>query len=132
MSGHELARIAGVSRNTIHLIENTSLNVRLGTLCKLARALQTDPRAFFSNKRYGPPTEARLGNLQKAVATNVRAHRIEQGISQNQMNKDLALAPRYLGVIEREAPDLSLDVLDKLATYLDCPLDVILLDTESD
>jgi len=130
MSGDELARIAGVSRNTVYLIENTSSNVQLGTVCKLARALQTDPSAFFSNDKYRAPTVLRLGNLQRVVARNVRAHRVRQEISQNQMNRDLAMAPGYLGVIERKAPDLSLDVLEKIAFYLACPLDEMLLDSK--
>lgn len=68
VSGNELANAAGISRNTLHLIENKAANVQLDTLGRIATALDVDPCQFFVNDTLPSPPLHRIENLRAAVA----------------------------------------------------------------
>ncbi len=127
MTGDELALEACISRNTLYQIENRQENVRLDTVGAVARALKVDPCAFFLRDEIAFPTPGRIDNLRRTVATNIREIREVREISQNRMTDDLGLAKGYLGVIERNAPNLTLDLLDWIASYLKVQMEDLLV-----
>ncbi|WP_083451979.1 helix-turn-helix domain-containing protein [Candidatus Burkholderia verschuerenii] len=82
ISGNDFAAAAGISRNTLHLIENKDANVRLDTVGQIALALKTDPCAFFGSSLRGKPTKLRIANLRRSVAGNIRRIRESKGLGQ--------------------------------------------------
>ena len=56
------------------------------------------------------------------VAWNVRRIRVENGVSQERLAFDAGVDRSYLGGIERETENPTVDVLDRLATTLAVPL----------
>ncbi|TXC80590.1 helix-turn-helix domain-containing protein [Paraburkholderia azotifigens] len=126
LSLNEVARAAAISRNTIYLIETHSANVQLGTVARLSIALDVDPRIFFSEIATSPSPPADLQEtIRGTIASNIKAKRLELGISQNELERDLMMPRGYLGIIERKAPDLSLDSLERIARRLGIPLDAL-------
>ncbi len=59
-------------------------------------------------------------NLGKVVAQNVKAKRIELGLSQIQLAKKTGLTVRYISRLENTSPNITLDVLERLAAGLGC------------
>lgn len=124
LSREDLAKKASISRNTLYLIEEVKTNVRLLTMCRLATALKIHPCQFFSSARNGclAPTRYAGSNLPAIVARNIKQLREQRGLSQNELTK-LAQLPRgYISEIERSQPDLTLDVLSRIAAALDVPV----------
>ncbi|WP_373321079.1 transposase [Paraburkholderia flagellata] len=124
-----LATEAGISPNTLYLIEKSQINVHIDTLCKVAKALRTDPCAFFSNGNHPAPTAARLNNLRRLVGENIRAARQSRNVSQAQLTRELGLPLGYLGRIERTAPNVRLDTLEKIARELGLRFEALFADT---
>ena len=60
--------------------------------------------------------------LGKLVAENVKAIRLERGISQQALANKSNLTVRYISRLENTAPNITLDVLEKLARGLGCPV----------
>jgi transcriptional regulator with XRE-family HTH domain len=56
------------------------------------------------------------------VAWNVRRIRVENGVSQERLAFDAGVDRSYLGGIERETENPTVDVLERLATTLAVPL----------
>ena len=61
-------------------------------------------------------------NGRSLVARNVRRIRVTQGISQERLAFDSGIDRSYLGGIEREAENPTVDLLDRLAGTLGVPL----------
>ncbi|BBU30252.1 hypothetical protein BTHE68_39860 [Burkholderia sp. THE68] len=129
LSKASLAFKAKISPNTLHLIENKNGNVRVDTIGQLAYALRVDPCSFFSDCSYPKPTARRIKNLRHVVAVNIRMNRADLGLVQSQMNSDLQMAKGHLGLIERSAPNLSLDTIEQIAIYLTIPIEALLWDS---
>lgn len=58
--------------------------------------------------------------LGKLVAENVKAIRLKRGISQQVLAKKSKLTVRYISRLENTAPNVTLDVLERLAKGLSC------------
>ena len=56
------------------------------------------------------------------VARNVRRIRVSKGISQERLAFDSGVDCSYLGGVEREAKNPTIDLLDRLASTLGVPL----------
>ena len=61
-------------------------------------------------------------NGRSLVARNVRRIRVAKGISQERLAFDSGVDRSYLGGIEREAENPTVDLLDRLAITLGVPL----------
>ena len=61
-------------------------------------------------------------NGRSLVARNVRRIRIAKGISQERLAFDSGIDRSYLGGIEREGENPTVDLLDRLAGTLEVPL----------
>jgi transcriptional regulator with XRE-family HTH domain len=57
------------------------------------------------------------------VAWNLRRIRVERGISQERLAYDAGVDRSYVGGLEREAENPTIDLLDRLATTLKVPLE---------
>ncbi|WP_326491196.1 helix-turn-helix domain-containing protein [Paraburkholderia sp. HD33-4] len=120
ISGDALCEKASVSRNTLHLIENKCANARLDTIMNLAVALSVDPCYLFGQDSYPPPADERVKTFRASVAANIQRYRLLREISQNELAKRAGLPWGYASQIERKSLDLTLDVLDKIATACCC------------
>ena len=56
------------------------------------------------------------------VAWNLRRIRVKRGVSQERLAYDAAVDRSYVGGLERQAENPTIDLLDRLATTLDVPL----------
>jgi transcriptional regulator with XRE-family HTH domain len=128
VSGNELANAAGISRNTLHLIENKAANVQLDTLGRIATALDVDPCQFFVNDTLPSPSLHRIENLRAAVAANIHAARVHADITQEQLGQIVGLQKGYTSYIECNAPDLTLELIERIATALNTSVDKLLAD----
>ena len=66
-----------------------------------------------------------LGNT---VAKNVKALRIKAGLSQGELAKRTRLTVRYLSRLENSAPNVTLDVIERLAKGFGCDAGELLHD----
>jgi transcriptional regulator with XRE-family HTH domain len=62
------------------------------------------------------------------VARNVRRIRVAKGISQERLAFDSGVDRSYLGGIERQTENPTVDLLDRLATTLEVPLAELFLE----
>ena len=58
--------------------------------------------------------------LGEIVAKNVKALRLERGLSQKDLGEKTGLTVRYISRLENTAPNLTLEVMEKLALGLHC------------
>lgn len=70
--------------------------------------------------------------LGKRVAKNVKAIRLRLGISQQQLANKTGLAVRYISRLENTAPNVTLDVLERLSHGLECSAAELLGDGDLD
>ncbi|MFL9958988.1 helix-turn-helix transcriptional regulator [Paraburkholderia nemoris] len=129
ISGDQFARDVGISRNTLYLIENKAANASLGTIERLARILEVEPASLLDNrskllKHVAQPGLRRAlaqradGYLRELAALNIAHYRQQRGLTQQALVQAAGLADGYISLIERTAPDLGLDILEKLAMAL--------------
>lgn len=64
--------------------------------------------------------------LGKRVAKNVKAIRLQRGLSQQDLANKTGLTVRYISRLENSAPNLTLEVLEKLAKGLGCSVNELL------
>jgi transcriptional regulator with XRE-family HTH domain len=62
-------------------------------------------------------------NGRALVAWNLRRIRVTQGVSQERLAFDAGIDRAYVGGIERQSENPTVDVLDKLATSLGVPIE---------
>ncbi len=83
-----------------------------------------------SNAIYALPLElkdwGRIMSLGKQVAENVKALRLARGLSQQQLAIKTELTVRYISRLENTAPNITLDVLERLMMGLGCSASEIL------
>lgn len=60
------------------------------------------------------------------LAWNVRRHRTDRGITQEQLAVDAGMPLRHVSRIERSDVNASIDVIERLARALDVPIDTLL------
>lgn len=64
--------------------------------------------------------------LGRTVARNVKAIRLEKGMSQQDLADKTGLTVRYISRLENSAPNLTLDVVERLSRGLKCePSDLL-------
>lgn len=66
------------------------------------------------------------------VARNVRRIRVAKGVSQERLAFDLGIDRSYLGGIEREVENPTVDLLDRLADTLGVPVAELLVEIGRD
>lgn len=71
-------------------------------------------------------------SLGKNVAKNVKAIRLREGISQQQLSNKTGLTVRYISRLENTAPNVTLDVLERIANGLSCSASELLGNHKSD
>ena len=59
-------------------------------------------------------------SLGKKVAKNVKATRLKEGLSQQQLANKTGLTVRYISRLENTAPNVTLEVLERLSAGLSC------------
>ena len=59
-----------------------------------------------------------VGDLQKAVGRNLRAYRMERGLSQEAFAKVLGVHRTYMGGVERGERNLTLKSVERMAEKL--------------
>lgn len=64
--------------------------------------------------------------LGRRVAQNAKAIRLSKGLSQQKLADKIGLTVRYLSRLENTAPNVTLEVLEKLAKGLDCTVNEII------
>ena len=67
-------------------------------------------------------------NLAKLISRNVKALRERTGLSQQQLAQKAGVTARYISHVENEAPNVTVDVVEKLATGLNVSTAEILRD----
>jgi transcriptional regulator with XRE-family HTH domain len=130
ISGNQLAQAAAISRNTLHLIENKAANAQLDTVGRIAIALDVDPCQFFELGTLPEPTTARIETLRVCAACNIKLARLRQEITQEELTQRIGMARGYIGHVERNAPDLTLDVLERIAHGLKTDVSNLIAPTE--
>jgi transcriptional regulator with XRE-family HTH domain len=64
--------------------------------------------------------------LGEIVAKNVKALRLQRGLSQKELGEKTGLTIRYISRLENTAPNLTLEVIEKLTVGLSCsPIDLV-------
>lgn len=58
--------------------------------------------------------------LGKQVAKNIKAIRLQKGLSQQDLCNKTGLTVRYISKLENSVPNVTLEVLEKLADGLEC------------
>lgn len=61
-------------------------------------------------------------NARQLIAWNLRRLRVERGLSQEKLAADAQVDRAYLGGLEREAENPTIDLLDKVALALGRPV----------
>jgi len=67
-------------------------------------------------------------NGRGLIARNVRRIRVAKGVSQERLAFDSGIDRSYLGGIERETENPTVDLLDRLAGVLGVPLDELFVE----
>ena len=74
-----------------------------------------------------------IGDLQKTVGTNLRAYRLERGISQEAFAELMGVHRTYMGGVERGERNLTLKSVERIAEKLGVEVEVEeLLDSRRD
>ncbi len=74
------------------------------------------------NLEEGPAEAPRTGCLVMKIGTTIRAHRLQRGLSQGDIEKKTGLLRCYLSRVENGHTIPSLDTLSKIAGALDLPI----------
>jgi transcriptional regulator with XRE-family HTH domain len=67
-------------------------------------------------------------NTKQIAGQNIKAFRTLRGISQIDLGKKVKLHGPYIGAVERGERNISLDNLTKIATALDVPIHILLIE----
>ncbi|MFM0062932.1 helix-turn-helix domain-containing protein [Paraburkholderia aspalathi] len=120
LSQEELAERAGLNRTYVSGVERGSINIRLDNIDKLAGALAVRACQFLEDagSRNESALSASRPDLRSEVAHHVRTQRKLAGISQERLAEVAGFHRTYVGNIERDIANLSLDDLEALAAVL--------------
>ena len=67
-----------------------------------------------------------IGDLQKTVGTNLRAYRLERGISQEAFAELMGVHRTYMGGVERGERNLTLNSVERMAEKLGVEVEELL------
>jgi len=71
------------------------------------------------------------GRLREILAANIRLHRKERGVSQQDFAYDIEMDRTYFGGIERGERNVSIDNIERIATGLEISPHILLLEPEN-
>lgn len=71
------------------------------------------------------------GRLREILAVNIRLHRKERGVSQQDFAYDIEMDRTYFGGIERGERNVSIDNIERIATGLEISAHILLLEPEN-
>jgi transcriptional regulator with XRE-family HTH domain len=126
-STRALAEQAHVDRRMIQRLERGELNVSLGTVDKLARALGVSTGSLLGAK---PVARQEADNLIEALlARNLVAARESLTLTQEKLSQRSGVSRPVIAHIERQARNPSLETLVRLATALAMPPEALLKST---
>ncbi|MFL9965245.1 helix-turn-helix transcriptional regulator [Paraburkholderia sediminicola] len=114
----ELARAAGLGRNTVPNIETKAVNVRLDTVNRLAIALDIDPCLLLAPSSSRSAVGYSERSLDELVAQNLKKLRSRLGLAQEETAAAAGLVRNYVYKIESKKITVTLDTLDALAQAL--------------
>jgi transcriptional regulator with XRE-family HTH domain len=113
-----LAKDSGIRRASISKLESPGgKNVRLGTLERLAEALNVDVATFFSDLPVG--RGEMVGHATERFRRNVRHTRLSRGLSQEDLSELAGYFRTYVGKLERTDVDIAVDDATRLADALE-------------
>ncbi|MGX5651326.1 helix-turn-helix domain-containing protein [Hydrogenophaga borbori] len=123
-STRALAEQAQVDRRMIQRLERGELNVALGTVDKLARALGVSTGSLLGAR---PVARRETDNLIEALlAQNLIAARKSLMLTQEMLSQRSGVSRAVIAHIERQARNPSLGTLERLAASLALSLEVLL------
>ncbi|MGU7778573.1 helix-turn-helix domain-containing protein [Burkholderia sp. PU8-34] len=118
----ELAKAAGISRNSLFLIEARAANTRLDTVTRLAVALDVDICCLLSIENDILKPRRRPKGIRATLSTNLAHLRQELSLSQEGLNRLCGFVRGYVWVLEGTDQDVSIDTLDAIANALNVSL----------
>ena len=119
ISSQDLANAAGISRNTLFLIERKQGNAKLSTVDRLATSLDVAPRQLFAVRPSLDDKYTRGLPLQATVARNIAYSRSRRAMTMRQLEQAAELPVGYASLIERTSPDLKVEMVERVANALD-------------
>lgn len=123
-STRALAEHAHVDRRMIQRLERGELNVALGTVDKLARALGVSTGSLFGER---PEARKEADNLiEVALAQNLVAARRSLMLTQQMLSQRSGVSRPVIAHIERQARNPSLETLERLSVSLLTSLQALL------
>ena len=66
--------------------------------------------------------------LVQAISKNVKARRTKMGMSQKRLSVLTRLTIRYISRLENEAPNITVEVLERILKGLDCTLQELMFE----
>jgi transcriptional regulator with XRE-family HTH domain len=122
ISRADLARAAGIARNSLYLIEARAANTKLDTIHRLAIALDADICCLLSEGQDIERPRRRVRGPRTTLSENISAHRQRLNLSQEGLNRLCGFVRGYVWVLESTDQDVSIDTLDIVASSLNMPL----------
>jgi len=124
-STRALAEQSHVDRRMIQRLERGELNVALGTVDKLARALGVSTGSLLGER---PVARQEADNLVEALlAENLVAARASLALTQEMLSQRSGVSRAVIAHIERQARNPSLETLERLAASLSLSLETLLM-----
>jgi transcriptional regulator with XRE-family HTH domain len=109
----------------IQRLERGELNVALGTVDKLARALGVSTGSLLGER---PVARQEADNLVEALlAENLVAARASLALTQEMLSQRSGVSRAVIAHIERQARNPSLETLERLAASLSLSLETLLM-----
>lgn len=125
LSRTELAESAGISRNSLFLIEARAANTRLDTIIRLAVALNVDICCLLSKDAGVTKPRRRKNGIRATLSENLVTLRERLDLSQEGLNRLCGFVRGYAWVLESTDQDVSINTLDIVASALNVPLSLL-------
>lgn len=119
-----LAEQAHISRRMLQLLEQGGVNVSLGAVDKLARALGVTTGSLLGKRPQARQDGAVL--IEHVLATNLVSARKRLNLTQETLAQQSGVSRAVIAHIERQARNPSLHTLARLAASLDLSLEALL------
>ncbi|MGC4394289.1 helix-turn-helix domain-containing protein [Hydrogenophaga sp. T2] len=119
-----LADQAHVSRRMLQLLEMGKVNVSLGTVDKLARALGVTTGSLLGKRPAA--RQASATSIEQVLASNLQSARKERQMTQEALAQRSGISRPVIAHIERQARNPSLQTLARLAAALDLSVEGLL------
>ncbi|QIM54740.1 helix-turn-helix transcriptional regulator [Hydrogenophaga crocea] len=119
-----MADQAHVSRRMLQLLEMGKVNVSLGTVDKLARALGVTTGSLLGKRPMA--RQAGATSIEQVLASNLQSARKERQMTQEALAQQSGVSRPVIAHIERQARNPSLQTLARLAAALDLSVEGLL------